>query len=108
MATPQCSETTLQGTARERNIMQFAEDTEGEWRIFVGALEAPGGDGYIAALVVRHVKDHDSARADAFRDDSLACGYRWATPGEAITYAMGRGRDMARKRIQAARKSVSA
>ena len=90
------------------NTMQFAEDTEGEWRIFVGALEAAGGDGYIAALVVRHAKDSEGTRADAYRDDSLACGYRWATPGEAITYAMGRGRDMARKRTAAARAGVSA
>ena len=78
--------------------MQFAEGTEGSWRIYVGALEAPGGDGYIAALVVRHALDSEGTRKDAYRDDSLAFGYLWATPGEAITYAMGRGRDLARKR----------
>ena len=55
----------------KETTMQFAEDTEGEWRIFVGALEASGGDGYIAALVVRHAKDSEGTRSDAYRDDSL-------------------------------------
>jgi hypothetical protein len=32
--------------------MRFEECIEGEYKIFVGALEAPRGDGYIAALIV--------------------------------------------------------
>jgi hypothetical protein len=29
---------------------------------------------------------------ETFRDDSLACGYRWLSPGEALLYAMNKGR----------------
>ena len=97
--------------------MQFDECFEGEYRIFVGALEAPRGEGYIAAVVVSRLlgdlpaaraADHDaSATAPRFaqgrrmrevwRDDSLACGYRWPTPEAALLYAKNRAREMVRK-----------
>jgi hypothetical protein len=79
--------------------MQFHETREGDYRIFVGALEAPKGDGYIAALVVS--REHGEALPrpkEAFRDDSLACGYRWTSPDEAIHYALNRGRELIRTR----------
>lgn len=76
--------------------MQFAESFEHDHRIFVGALEAPGGDGYIAALVVK--QDSAGRRQVIYRDDSVACGYRWPTPQEAITYALARGREVVKKR----------
>jgi len=37
---------------------------------------------------------------EAFRDDSLACGYRWRSPDEAINYAMNRARELIRTRSQ--------
>ncbi len=41
--------------ARQDPTMRFDESQEGDYRIFVGAVEAPrGGDGYIAALIVHH------------------------------------------------------
>ena len=80
--------------------MQFNESHEGDYRIFVGAVEAPRGDGYIAALVVNRVRGGVGSQREAFRDDSLACGYRWRSPDEAINYAMNRARELIRTRSQ--------
>lgn len=95
--------------------MQFDECLEGEYRIFVGALDAPRGNGFIAAVVVSRLPDHDAAAAthahgegraaspdprsarEVWRDDSLACGYRWPTPEAAMHYAKNRAREMVRK-----------
>lgn len=78
--------------------MQFNECHEGDYRIFVGAVEAPRGDGYIAALIVNRVRGAESGQREAFRDDSLACGYRWRSADEAIHYAMNRARELIRSR----------
>jgi hypothetical protein len=40
------------------------------------------------------------AHREAFRDDSLACGYRWRSADEAIHYAMNRARELIRSRSQ--------
>ena len=77
--------------------MRFNETLEGDYRIFVGALEAPQGDGFIAALVVNRVGS-SGGRSEAFRDDSLACGYRWPSANEAMNYAMNRARELIRSR----------
>ena len=78
--------------------MRFDECHEGDYRIYVGALEAPRGGGFIAALVVNRVHNVKGTRREAFRDDSLACGYRWPSADEAIQYAMNRAREMIRSR----------
>ena len=78
--------------------MRFDETHEGDYRIFVGAVEAPKGDGYIAALVVSRVRGSTPAPRVAYRDDSLACGYRWPSADEAIHYALNRARELIRKR----------
>jgi hypothetical protein len=80
--------------------MQFQEAHEGDYRIYVGALEAPRGDGYIAALIVNRVRGAVVRHREAFRDESLACGYRWPSPDEAISYAMTRARELIRSRSQ--------
>ena len=80
--------------------MRFDECHEGDYRIFVGALEAPQGDGYIAALVVNRVRGANGPRREAFRDDSLACGYRWRSADEAIQYALNRARELIRSRSE--------
>lgn len=77
--------------------MHFQEITEGEYRIYVGALESPIGDGYTAALVVRREGGVPGQVArDAYRDDSLACGHRWATADDALSYALRKGRQFIR------------
>jgi len=78
--------------------MHFDECHQGEYRIYVGALEAPRGQGYIAALVVSRVVGARSAPREAYRDDSLACGYRWKSAEEAIAYARNRARELIRTR----------
>lgn len=97
--------------------MQFDECFEGDYRIFVGALDAPRGEGFIAAVVVSRLVGEEalaggegvhpgegnanaprSRRArEVWRDDSLACGYRWPTPEAALHYAKNRAREMVRK-----------
>lgn len=83
--------------------MRFDECLEGDYRIFAGALDAPRGRGYIAAVVVNRVQgdrgDH-GAHLEAWRDDSLACGHRWLSAEEALSYAISRGRELIRKRSQ--------
>jgi hypothetical protein len=80
--------------------MRFNECHEGDYRIYVGAVEAPRGEGYIAALVVNRVRGNVGKQREAFRDDSLACGYRWRSADEAIHYAMNRARELIRTRSQ--------
>lgn len=72
--------------------MHFLDITEGAYRIFVGALESPIGDGYTAALVVAP----RYGGRDLFSDDRLACGHRWATAEDAMSYALRKGRGMVR------------
>lgn len=80
--------------------MRFQESHEGDYRIYVGALEAPRGDGYIAAVVVNRIRGMEGKNREAFRDDSLACGYRWPSPDEALHYALNRARELIRSRSQ--------
>lgn len=82
--------------------MRFQESHEGDYRIYVGALEAPRGDGYIAAVVVNRVRGvpGPGRQREAFRDDSLACGHRWPNPDEALHYALNRARELIRSRSQ--------
>lgn len=74
--------------------MHLDERIEGPYRIYAGALEARQGDGYIAAVVVKLVEGGTHRGREAYRDDSLACGYRWASPDEALKYALARAREV--------------
>ncbi len=78
--------------------MQFDECDDGDYRIYVGALEAPGGDGFIAAVVVQRVRGIAGPPREIWRDDSLACGHHWPSADAALRYAMTRARDMLRQR----------
>jgi hypothetical protein len=75
--------------------MRFQEITEGNYRIYAGAVEAPRGDGYIAAVVVSRLHGSTPQR-EAYRDESVACGHRWPSPEEAIGYALSRARELVR------------
>jgi len=75
--------------------MYFQEITEAGYRIYVGALESRVGDGYTAALVVQP-DGPVPAGHEGFRDDSLACGHRWATPEDAMSYALRKARQFIR------------
>ncbi len=80
--------------------MHFEESTEGNFRIYAGALEAPRGDGYLAAVVVRRMDRPDGGTGrEAWRDESLACGHRWQCPTEALSYALVAARKVIRTRL---------
>lgn len=73
--------------------MRFEERALGDYRIYAGALEGPKGDGYTAALIVQRVRGVTKPR-DAYRDDSMAGGHRWASPEAALAYALGKAREV--------------
>ena len=74
--------------------MIFDERSEGDYRIYVGALEAPRGQGWIAALVVNRVRGSGGTPREAYRDDALACGHRLLNPEEALLYALNKAREV--------------
>jgi len=78
--------------------MRFQQSELGDYRIYAGAVEAAADRGYIAALIVsRRQEGAGNRELEAYRDDSLGCGYLWPTPDQAISYAMTRAREMIRK-----------
>ena len=81
--------------------MHFDERNVGDYRIFAGALEGPQGDGYIAAMIVQRVKGVPGAPREVLRDESLACGHRWASADDALAYAIGKAQDAIRNRSPA-------
>lgn len=76
--------------------MRFHEAREGDFRIFVGALEAPRAEGYIVALVVNRVRGTDGTQREVYRDERLACAHRWASAEEAMGHALSRAVDLIR------------
>jgi hypothetical protein len=76
--------------------MHFDEREEGEYRIYAGALESKFGDGYIATLVVNRVRGVERGPREAYRDEALAGGHRWARPEQAGSYALGKGAEVIR------------
>lgn len=73
--------------------MVFDERDDGNYKIYAGALEAPQGQGYIAALVVvNRAGGKAQTPREAYRDDSLACGHRWPTTRDALAYALQKAR----------------
>jgi len=79
--------------------MQLDQRDEGEYRIYAGAMESKLGDGYIAAVVVAKVRGVPRER-EAYRDDALACGHRWESAKAALSYALGKGREVIRSEAQ--------
>ncbi len=82
--------------------MQFHECNEGNYRIFAGALEAPRGHGYIAAVAVTRVRG-DGRGGLAYRDDAISCGHRWPTADEALHCAITTGQRLVREQAPALR-----
>lgn len=80
--------------------MELMEVDDAGHRLYLGALESPRGDGYTAALAVQRL-DAPSGAAALFRDDRLACGHRFATADDALSYALRQGRAWLRARAAA-------
>ena len=74
--------------------MNFDERNEGDYRIYAGALEAPGG--YVAAAVVSRLRGIEAAPREAWRDVSMSGGHRWPSPQDALRYALARAREVIR------------
>jgi hypothetical protein len=83
--------------AGRRRTVHFDERNVGDYRIYAGALEAPRGDGYIAAMIVQRVHGVPAPR-EALRDESLACGHRWESPADALAYAITKAQEAIRNR----------
>jgi hypothetical protein len=87
--------------------MQFHEVDEAGYRIYLGALESPRGDGFTGAVAVQRI----AAAAGApvlYRDDRLACGHRWPTADDALAFALRRGRAWVRAAAGATRETPAA
>lgn len=65
--------------------MQQVKQYLGDCVIYAAALEAPSGDGFVAAAVVL-TQDQPSA-VEVFRDDRLEDGQVWRDPNEAVAFA---------------------
>ena len=74
--------------------MNFDERIEGDYRIYAGALEGPMGDGYIAAVVVNRIGSSSDAPREIYRDETMACGHRWASADAALLYAVTKARQV--------------
>jgi hypothetical protein len=68
--------------------MHFDEVDDGDFRIYAGALESKLGDGYTASVVMKRVRGAGANCDEVFREEGIACGHRWATPSEALSYAV--------------------
>ena len=79
---------------RGETQMNFDEKMEGDYRIYAGALESIQGDGYIAAVVINRVRGAKHTLREAYRDESLACGHRWASPDAALQYALSKASEL--------------
>lgn len=73
--------------------MHFEEVDAGDFRIYAGAIERHKAFGYVAAVVVVRVRGKQP-RQEAFRDENLAGGYGWASPADALRFAVNAGRDV--------------
>jgi hypothetical protein len=80
--------------------MKFDEVTEGPYRIYAGALEAPSGDGYSAAVIVTLVREGGLQPREVYRDTSLSGGHRWRSARDALAFAMARAREVIRAEQQ--------
>ncbi|OWQ88693.1 hypothetical protein CDN99_14450 [Roseateles aquatilis] len=80
--------------------MHFAEVDTGDYRIYAGAIERPRQFGYVAAVVVVRMNAEMAVhKREAFRDENLAGGYGWATPAEALRFAISAGKEAVMCRI---------
>ena len=74
--------------------MHLDERSEGDYRIYVGALEAPQGGGYEASVVIYRTRGARVGTAEAYRDTRLCGGHRWESAADALQFAMARGREV--------------
>lgn len=86
--------------------MHFEEVDAGDFRIYAGAIERPRSYGYVAAVVVMRVRGK-AGRQEEFRDENLAGGYGWASPADALRFAVNAGRDVVMCGSEALRRNAA-
>ena len=73
--------------------MRLGELDVGAYRIYAGAIEAPRGEGYIAAVVVLRRGSLGKPR-EVYRNMSLDDGHRWSSSADALNYAITKGKEV--------------
>ncbi len=69
--------------------MNLAEQVEGEFRIYAAAIDAEGGEGFYAAVVVKPLRTSSMvAGRDPFRDERLEDGDVWKSAESALGFAL--------------------
>jgi len=69
--------------------MNLAEQLEGEFRIYAAAIDADGGSGFYAGVVVRPWRASSMAACrDTFRDERLEDGAVWSSAESALGFAL--------------------
>jgi hypothetical protein len=76
--------------------MRSEERTEGGYRIYASAIKAPGGRGFVAAVVVKRINGDIGNGREAFRHESLAGGHRWPSPEAAKLMAVAMAQQVIR------------
>ena len=76
--------------------MRSEQRTEGDYRIIASAIKAPGGKGYVAAVVVKRIATENDHAREAFRHENLAGGHRWPSPEAARLIAMAMAQQVIR------------
>ncbi len=79
--------------------MHFDELQAGDFKIYTGAVEAPGG--YRASVVICQVRGVTPPR-EVYREENMAGGYIWPSASEALRFAMATGQRMLRERLRIA------
>jgi hypothetical protein len=74
--------------------VNFDERNEGDYRIYAGALEVPGG--YVAAMVVNRLRGNPGPYRGKRRDISISGGHRWPSAQDALRYALARASEVIR------------
>ncbi|MBE0548110.1 MAG: hypothetical protein IH627_10745 [Rubrivivax sp.] len=69
--------------------MHLAERNEGEFRVYAAAIEAEGGVGFYAGVVVKPWGSRSlCGRGEVFRDERLEDGMTWESAEEALEFAL--------------------
>lgn len=69
--------------------MNIAEQVEGKFRIYAAAIDAEGGAGFYAAVVVRPWRTSSMvAGRETYRDERLEDGAVWQSAGAALDFAL--------------------
>ncbi len=76
--------------------MRSEERTEGGYRIYASAIKAPGGRGFVAAVVVKRIETELGTPCEAFRHENLAGGHRWPSPEAAKLMAVAMAQQVIR------------